>query len=90
MRLDRLYSIEFFFIFSVKRNTKMVNKRKLKTSASEAESTEGKRIQTDERKEKRIPLDFDENDCDVIITTKEHEVHIPCGFLKLASNGERR
>ena len=65
----------------------MVNKRKLKTS-SEVESPVRKIVKSDERKEKMVPFNLNENDCDVIITTKENEVHLPSGFLKMLSNGE--
>ena len=65
----------------------MVNKRKIKTP-SEAESPASKIVKTDERKEKLVPFHFEENECDVMITTKENEVHLTSSFLKMTSNGE--
>ena len=43
-------------------------------------------IPTEERKEKLVPFDFDENDCDVIIRTKDKEINLPSSFLQIASN----
>ena len=40
----------------------------------------------EERKEKLIPFNFDENDCDVIIKTKDKDIYLPSSFLKMASN----
>ena len=65
----------------------MVNKRKLKTP-SEVESPASKIVKDDERKEKLVPFDLNENECDILITTKENEVLLPSGFLKMLSNGE--
>ena len=59
-------------------------KRKLKT-----EETSGKVAKTvscndpmeEQRKEKLVPFDFEENDCDVVIRTKDKEIHVPSSFL---------
>eukprot|EP00111_Clytia_hemisphaerica_P022844 TCONS_00067233-protein len=37
-------------------------------------------------KEKSIPFEFDENYCDVIIITKDREIHLPSSFL-VSNNG---
>eukprot|EP00111_Clytia_hemisphaerica_P000482 TCONS_00001385-protein len=65
----------------------MANKRKQKTSA-EMKSIASKIIKIDERKEKLVPFDFDDNDYDVIIITRENEVYLPSGFVKMLSNGK--
>ena len=39
-------------------------------------------------KEKLVPFDFDAHDCDVIITTRDKEVHLPSSFLEMVSNGQ--
>ena len=66
-------------------------KRKLKTSAEPAakvsKTDDAETTPSDERKEILIPFGFDEKDCDVIIETKDKEVHIPVNFLKMATNG---
>ena len=66
-------------------------KRKLKTSYVEPQGKTPKTsgaetVPNEERKEKLVPFDFDENNCDVIIMTKDKEVHFPSSFLKMASN----
>ena len=45
-------------------------------------------IPNEERKEKLIPFDFEENDCDIIILTKDSEIHLPSSFVKRVSNCE--
>ena len=68
-------------------------KRKLKTTEAEPQGktpkTSGEEsIPHERRKEKLIPFDFEEDECDVIITTKDKEVHLPSSFLEMASKGE--
>ena len=68
-------------------------KRKLKTTDAQPQGKTPKTsceetVPNEERKEKLVPFDFDENDCDVIIMTKDKEVHLPSSFLEMASNGE--
>uniref|UniRef100_A0A7M5WQZ1 Uncharacterized protein n=1 Tax=Clytia hemisphaerica TaxID=252671 RepID=A0A7M5WQZ1_9CNID len=46
-----------------------------------------KGVTNEKRKEKLIPFDFDENDCDVIIEAKDKEVHLPSSFLEMVSGG---
>ena len=59
-------------------------KRKLKTTESGAKLSKTN-DPNDERKEKLVPFDFSEEDCDVIIVTKDKEIHLPSDFLMMAS-----
>ena len=66
-------------------------KRKLKTTEAEpqgkaSKTTGAETVPNEERKEKLVPFDFDESNCDVIIVTKDKEVHLPSSFLRMASN----
>ena len=67
-------------------------KRKQKTSELPASKISKSRendetlLPNEERKEKLVPFDFDENYCDVIIMTKDKELHLPSSFLEMASN----
>ena len=38
------------------------------------------------KREKMVPFDFEEKDCDLIIMTKDAEVHLPSSFWQRASN----
>ena len=63
-------------------------KRKLKTSESAAKfskTDDAGFVPSDEKKEKMVPFDFDERDCDVIIVAKDKKVHIPVDFFKMVS-----
>ena len=80
----------FIFISSVE---KMV-KRKQKTTVlptnkiSKTCNNGDIIIPNEEQKEKLIPFDFDENDCDISIVTKDKEINLPSIFLEMVSNGE--
>ena len=69
-------------------------KRKQKTSESPAskisKSCENDEtlVPNEERKEILVPFDFEENDCDIVIMTKDKEVLLPSSFLEMASNDE--
>ena len=46
--------------------------------------------QVDEKEqEKLILFDFDENECDIVIMTKDKEVHLPSSFLHIASSDSK-
>ena len=64
-----------------------MGKRKLRTNPT-PNSNYKKSIPNEERKEKLFPFDFNENDCDVAIITKDKEVHLPSSFLEMISNYE--
>ena len=67
-------------------------KRKQKTSESPAskisKSCENDEtlLPNEERKERLVLFDIDKNNCDVIIMTKDKEMHLPSSFLEMASN----
>ena len=63
-------------------------KRKLETSepvAKVSKSDDVENVPNDERKEKLVPFDFSEEDCDVIIVANDKEIHLPSNFLKMAT-----
>ena len=65
-------------------------KRKLETSepvAKVSKSDDVENVPNDERKEKLVPFDFDEEDCDIIIEAIDKKVHVPSTFLEMATNG---
>uniref|UniRef100_A0A7M5UV49 Uncharacterized protein n=1 Tax=Clytia hemisphaerica TaxID=252671 RepID=A0A7M5UV49_9CNID len=43
-------------------------------------------VPNEERNEKLVPFDFHENECDVIIKTKDKEVQLPSSFLEMVSS----
>ncbi|XP_066912317.1 uncharacterized protein [Clytia hemisphaerica] len=43
-------------------------------------------VPNEEQNEKLVPFDFHENECDVIIKTKDKEVHLPSSFLEMVSS----
>ena len=63
-------------------------KRKLKVleaAAKFSKTDDAETTPNEERKEKLVPFDFNEEDCDMIIETKDKEVHIPVNFFKMVS-----
>ena len=64
-----------------------MGKRKLKTNPTTSDNDENN-IPNEERKEKFVPFNFDENKCDVIIITVDREIHLPSSFLEMVSNDE--
>ncbi|XP_066923572.1 uncharacterized protein [Clytia hemisphaerica] len=61
-------------------------KRKPRTTSTS--SHDKTLVPNEERKEKLVSLGFDENECDVIIETKDKEVHLPLNFLEMVSNDQ--